>query len=48
MDTNKGQQTKEKIIRTAARLFLEKGYNATGINEILAKTEVPKKRSLRD
>jgi len=24
------------------RLFLEKGYNATGINEILAKAEVPK------
>lgn len=42
MDNPKGYQTKEKIIRIAARLFFEKGYHATGINEILAKAEVPK------
>lgn len=42
MNTTKGYQTKEKLIRIAARLFLEKGYHATGINEILAKAEVPK------
>ncbi|HEX3031840.1 MAG TPA: TetR/AcrR family transcriptional regulator, partial [Bacillota bacterium] len=42
VDTTKGAQTKEKIICIAARLFLEKGYNATGINEILEKSRVPK------
>lgn len=42
MHTVKGQQTKEKIIATAARLFLAKGYHGTGINEILAKADVPK------
>lgn len=42
METPKGYQTKEKIIRIAARLFFEKGYNATGINEILTKAEIPK------
>lgn len=42
MEASKGLRTKEKIIRTAARLFLQKGYHATGINEILAQTGVPK------
>ncbi|MDA8210620.1 MAG: TetR/AcrR family transcriptional regulator [Clostridia bacterium] len=42
MTTSKGYQTKEKIIATAARLFLTKGYHATGINELLAKADVPK------
>lgn len=38
----KGEQSKHKIIRCAARLFWQKGYNATGINEILMETDLPK------
>jgi len=33
---------KEKFIETASRLFQIKGYNATGLNEILAKSRAPK------
>lgn len=42
MSREKGSQTKEKLIATAAKLFLERGYNATGINEILETAGVPK------
>lgn len=42
MITHKGQQTKERIISTAARMFVTNGYHATGINEILAEAGVPK------
>jgi TetR/AcrR family transcriptional repressor of lmrAB and yxaGH operons len=34
--------TKEKFIETASRLFEVKGYNATGLNEILAESGAPK------
>lgn len=34
--------TKEKFIETASRLFELKGYNATGLNEILAESGAPK------
>lgn len=34
-EKTKGEQGKEKLIECAARLFLHKGYSATGINEIL-------------
>ena len=34
--------TKEKFIETACRLFEIKGYNATGLNEILAESGAPK------
>lgn len=34
--------TKEKFIETASRLFETKGYNATGLNEILAESGSPK------
>ncbi|PRR81517.1 TetR/AcrR family transcriptional regulator [Clostridium vincentii] len=34
--------TKEKFIETASRLFEIKGYNATGLNEILEKSGAPK------
>ena len=34
--------TKEKFIETASRLFEIKGYNATGLNEILAESGAPK------
>lgn len=39
---NKGDETKNKIIECAAELFFKNGYNATGINEILKVTNVPK------
>lgn len=38
----KGELSRYKIIRCAARLFWQKGYNATGINEILTETGLPK------
>lgn len=40
--TTKGEQSKIKLIECAAELFLKKGYNATGINDILAGTGLPK------
>lgn len=33
---------KERLVQTASELFYEKGYNRTGINEILEKSEVAK------
>lgn len=38
----KGEQSKNKLIEAAADLFLRQGYNATGINDILAITGLPK------
>ena len=38
----KGEETKEKIIRQAAGLFWEKGYTATGIQDILNAAGVTK------
>ena len=38
----KGTQAKEKLISCAARLFVEKGYNAVGISDILAAAEMSK------
>ena len=40
--TTKGEQSKIKLIECAAELFLQKGYNGTGINDILAGTGLPK------
>ena len=40
--TTKGEQSKNKLVECAAQLFLQKGYNATGINDILAGTGLPK------
>lgn len=42
LKTTKGEQSKNKLIECAAKLFLQKGYNATGINDILAGTGLPK------
>ncbi|WP_298839457.1 TetR/AcrR family transcriptional regulator [Clostridium sp.] len=39
---NNKVNVKEKFIETASRLFQIKGYNATGLNEILAKSGSPK------
>jgi len=38
----KGERAKEQLIECAARLFLEKGYNATGINEIISSAGLSK------
>jgi len=38
----KGEQSKNNIIECAANLFIQNGYNATGINDILACTGLPK------
>lgn len=38
----KGEQSKNKLIEAAADLFLRQGYNATGINDILSVTGLPK------
>ncbi|WP_238883093.1 TetR/AcrR family transcriptional regulator [Clostridium sp. YIM B02551] len=38
----KGEQSKNKLIECAAELFMKNGYNATGINDILALAELPK------
>lgn len=40
--STKGEQSKNKLIKCAAKLFLINGYNATGINEILELAELPK------
>lgn len=39
---SKGEQSKVKLIECAAKLFLQKGYNATGINDILSHSQLPK------
>ncbi len=39
---NKGAVTKDKIVRTAAKLFIKNGYNASGLNEVIATAEVSK------
>jgi AcrR family transcriptional regulator len=38
----KGEKSKEHLIRSAARLFIKKGYNATGVNDILSSAELSK------
>lgn len=38
----KGEQSKNKLIECAAELFWKNGYNATGINDILAAAQLPK------
>lgn len=38
----KGEQSKNKLIDCAAKLFWENGYRATGINDILTAAQLPK------
>lgn len=38
----KGEKAKETLIECAAELFLQKGYNATGINDILGAAKMSK------
>lgn len=40
--STKGENTKKRIIECSAKLFITNGYNNTGINEILSKTNLPK------
>jgi AcrR family transcriptional regulator len=43
MKTNESQSNaRERILETAAELFFYKGYRATGINEVIAKSDVAK------
>lgn len=42
MKSTKGEQTKQCLIETAAKLFLQKGYSNTGINDILQEAELSK------
>lgn len=39
---NSKTNSKEKILRAASKLFQVKGYNATGLNEILKESGAPK------
>lgn len=39
---SKGEKTRERIIQEAAFLFLNQGYNATSINDILESTNIAK------
>jgi AcrR family transcriptional regulator len=41
-DITKGEATKQRIIECAAKLFITKGYNNTGLNDILKETNLPK------
>lgn len=36
------QDSREKLVRTASKLFREKGYSGVGLNEILAAAKLPK------
>lgn len=38
----KGEQSRNKLIKCAAKLFLKNGYNATGINDVLTLAGLPK------
>lgn len=39
---DKGADTRLRIVETAARLFQRQGYNATGLNQIVAESRAPK------
>jgi TetR/AcrR family transcriptional repressor of lmrAB and yxaGH operons len=38
----KGQDTRQRVVRTAAELFQRQGYHATGVNQILSTGQAPK------
>lgn len=40
--SRKGEKSKEHLIECAAQLFIQNGYNATGINDILSHAELSK------
>ncbi len=39
---NKGRDTRERIVTSAAELFRRQGYDGTGLNEILERSEAPR------
>src|SRR6187431_1329538 len=39
---SKKTDTRERVLRTAAKLFRTQGYHATGLNQVLAEGEAPK------
>jgi TetR/AcrR family transcriptional repressor of lmrAB and yxaGH operons len=42
MDVSKGDQTRQRVLRSAAELFRRQGYHATGLNQILGAGQAPK------
>ncbi len=42
MAVRKGEQTKERILCKAQEIILQKGYNATSIDEVLAAADITK------
>ncbi|MBE1490207.1 TetR/AcrR family transcriptional regulator [Plantactinospora soyae] len=38
----KGQETRQRMVRTAAELFPRQGYHATGLNQLLSEARAPK------
>ncbi|MCB9638023.1 MAG: TetR/AcrR family transcriptional regulator [Myxococcales bacterium] len=38
----KGEQTKQRMIEVAARLFQRQGYHGTGLNQVLQESQAPK------
>ena len=38
----KGEESRQRLIECAAKLFWKNGYSATGISEILRQTDLPK------
>src|ERR687898_2195200 len=40
--TDKGRETRERMIRAAAGLFRRRGYDGTGLNEILERSGAPR------
>ncbi len=38
----KGQTTSDRIVDTAARLFMRQGYHGTGLNQLIAESGAPK------
>ncbi|MDP4144739.1 MAG: TetR/AcrR family transcriptional regulator [Bacillota bacterium] len=42
MKGSKGEAAKERLIEVASKLFLERGYSNTGINDVLAEAEMSK------
>jgi TetR/AcrR family transcriptional regulator, lmrAB and yxaGH operons repressor len=40
--TDKGRQTRDRMVRTAAKLFTQQGYDGTGLQEIIERSGAPR------
>jgi TetR/AcrR family transcriptional regulator, lmrAB and yxaGH operons repressor len=40
--TDKGRQTRDRMLRTAAKLFTQQGYDGTGLQEIIERSGAPR------